>query len=425
MTAYLLGPVPTGVIHLHKTRSMRLIVRPVGSPASAAVLAAQGKAAEAAAKAKSLIASGVDLATALLLTDVSGEVAAALAAQTAAMDQAIVIENLEGNNGLEMQFQVRRGIDMSTSTASVKIFNLPESDLKRIAGEAREIGRIEDVDLGGPVWSIGQLDDVGSEATTPEALGYATVELQAGYDGNLSTIFAGTLMDCSTTDELGQTRDSNGRFTSSRYVGVTSETTLTASSGISQVALSSAAQTFEAGTSTFAILDALRRTLKLGPGNCTPDTWLRYIVEAALHTNKLGQAIFSATSLLTAPYIITDAADEQLEQFLKYSGVKYFIDQGELWLVPRIGFIEGTPAKLEPMKERPRTTTSGQLECKSFLSPGVRPGYLVTLDADDVDPVLSGTYRCDNLQHDISSSANEEATTIVQLSQRQPLLAAP
>lgn len=391
---------------LHQRRSLRLIVRPASTPASAAVQAAAEKAA-------ALINAGTDPALAQLLVEIE-------TLKGSAASEEIIIDNLEGNEGLEMQFQVRRGIDMANSSAQVKIFNLPDSDLARIAGEAKEIGRIEDIDLGGALWPIGADDEVGGQAT-PASLGYAGVELQAGYDGNLSTIFTGTLMGCMTTDELGQTRDDKGRFTSGRMHGVTSETTLTASSGIVQSALSSACQTFEAGTQSFAVLDALRRTLRLGPGNCTQENWLRFLNQAALHMNKGGQALFSATSTLGAPYVITDAADEQLEQFLKYTGVRHFIDEGELWLVPRIGFIDGTPARLEPLKERPRSTPSGQLEVKVYLSPGVKPGHLVALDASEVDATVSGEYRVDHLDHDISSSANEEASTTLLLAQRQPV----
>lgn len=391
---------------LHRTRSMRLIVRPAITPTSPAIQAA-------AAKAAALIDSGTDPALAQLLVDIEG-------LKGAAQQEEIIIENLEGNEGLEMQFSVRRGVDMRTSSAMVKIFNLPDNDLQRMAGASRTIGRIEDVDLGGPVWSIGMLDEVGTQAT-PAALGYAAVELQAGYDGALSTIFAGTLMDCMTSDEHGQTQGSDGRSTPGRMHGITSETTLTASSGIAQVTLSSAGQTFAAGSSSFAVLDTLRRVLKLGPGNCSQDTWLRFLNQSALHTNKNGQALFSATSVLAAPYIVTDAADEQLEQFLKYTGIRYFIDEGELWLVPRIGYIAGPPAKLEPLKERPRPTPSGQLEVRAYLSVGARPGHLVDLDDPDIEPSLVGSYRCDHVDHDIGSNASEEASTTLLLSQRRPL----
>lgn len=407
---------------LHKTRSMRLIIRPASTPASAALQAAQAKAGQAADEAKKLLGQGLSLEAALLLTDVSGGVAAVLAAEGAAKATEIVIENLEGNNGLEMRFVVRRGIDMATSSAAITIFNLPDSDLARIAGEARSIGRIEDIDLGGALWPIGADESPdGAGQATPASLGYAGVELQAGYDGNLSTIFAGTLMGCDTNDELGQTRDWQGRFTSGKMHGVTSETTLTASSGIVQSALSSACQTFEAGTNSFTVLDALRRTLRLGPGNCTPENWLKFLNQAALHKNKSGQALFSATSALSAPYIIADAADEQLEQFLKYTGVRHFVDEGQLWLVPRIGFIDGTPARLDRLKERPRSTPSGQLECKVFLTPGVQPGHLVVLDEQGIDETLAGEYRVEHFDHEVSSNAGEEASTTLLLAQRHPV----
>lgn len=373
---------------LYGTRSLRAVIRPVNTGPSAAVLEVAKKAAA--------IRGVAGLAPAYQLLTL--ELERLKAAESASE---IVLENLEGNNGLEMQFSVRRGIDMLTSSGMLKIFNLPEEMRSRIAGEVRTIGRIEDVDLGGPVWPIGMLDDIGSQAT-PAALGYATVEIQAGYDGSLSTIFAGTLMDCQVVDDR-----------------VTSETTLYASSGIAQVALSSAGQTFAAGTATFAVLDTLRRVLKLGPGNCTQETWLNFISQAALHTNKNGAALFSASSVLAAPYIVTDAADQQLEQFLAYSGVRHFIDEGELWLVPRVGFIPGAPAKLGRLKERPRRTPSGQLDCKAFFSGDVRPGRLVYVDATGVDPALTGTYRCDNLSHDGGTNASEEYSTQVLVSQRQ------
>lgn len=185
---------------LYGTRSLRAVIRPVNTGPSAAVLEVAKKAAA--------IRGVAGLAPAYQLLTL--ELERLKAAESASE---LVLENLEGNNGLEMQFSVRRGIDMLTSSGMLKIFNLPEEMRSRIAGEVRTIGRIEDVDLGGPVWPIGMLDDLEAQAT-PAALGYATVEIQAGYDGALSTIFSGTLTDCIPSDD-----------------GVTSETSLYASSG--------------------------------------------------------------------------------------------------------------------------------------------------------------------------------------------------
>lgn len=334
---------------LHKTRSMRLVIRPVLS------------------------------------------------------DQEIVIENLEGNEGLEMQFQVRRSINSTTSSGSVTIYNLPRSLRGLVEGEARRIGNIDDLIEDGTLWSIGPLDEVGSQAT-PANQGYATIEIQAGYDGAVSTIFLGTTLDTVTKDDT-----------------ITIETVITASSGISQVALSVANQTFDRGTDTFVVLDALRRTLKLGPGNCTPANWAKFLADAALVKNRGGQSIFAQSSVLSAPYMVTDAADQQLDEFLKYTGVRWFIDEGELWLMPRLGYIEGPVARLEPLKERPARNPAGLLVCRAFLTPSAKPGRQVLLDGTGVDDAVTALYRCDEVAHDGDTNASGEYSTTVTLSHRRPV----
>lgn len=318
-------------------------------------------------------------------------------------DKEIVIENLSGNEGLEMQFQVKRSINETTSSGSVTIFNLPRSLRGLVEGEARRIGNIDDLIEDGTLWSVGLLDEIGAPAT-PANQGYATIEIQAGYDGALSTIFFGTMLHSETRDDT-----------------ITVETVINASSGISQVALSQANQSFDRGTDSFVVLNYLRRVLKLGPGNCTPENWSKFLADAAGVRNRAGQTVFTQASVLAAPYVVTDAADQQLDDFLKYTGVRWFIDEGELWLLPRLGYIEGPVARLEPLKERPARNDAGLLVCRCFLTAAVKPGRQVLLDGTGVDDAVTALYRCDVAEHDGDTNASGEYSTTVTLSQRRPV----
>ncbi|MBL8971737.1 MAG: hypothetical protein JNK56_14190 [Myxococcales bacterium] len=354
---------------LHRTRSMRLIVRPIG------------------------------------------------------VAQQVVIENMSGNEGLEMQFSVRRSIGDSTSSGQVTVFNLPDSIRSLIEGQGSRVGNIDDLIEDGTLWSVGP-EESDDEATVASQQGYATIELQAGYDEAVSTIFSGTAIFTQTVPTATSPtprRDSDGRFAKAVLgAGITTETVIVASSGIAQVALSQANETFARGTDTFVILEHLRRVLKLGPGNCTPANWLKFLAGAAGAINKNGQSLFSQTSVLASSFTVTDNAAQQLEEFLRFTGIRYFVDAGELWLLPRQGFIEGPIVTLEPLKEAPRRPRPGHLECKAFLTPAIAPGHLVRVDATGIDTTSSGVYRCDEVMHTIGSSAAEEAETTVHLSRRQP-----
>lgn len=321
-------------------------------------------------------------------------------------DQVVVFENLEANEGLEMQFSVRRSINSTTSSGQAIVYNLPASVRGIIEGQSRRIGNIDDLLVDGTLWSTGPADVEEDEATTSAGQGYAAIQIEAGYDGALSTIFSGTAIFAETG--LAAT------------AGITTETLITASSGIAQVALGVANQTFAKGTDTFQVLDYLRRVLKLGPGNTTPANWSRFLADAAGAINRNGQSLFSQTSILAAAYTVTESADQQLEEFLRYTGIRYFIDEGELWLLPRQGFIDGPIAQLEPLLEAPRRPRPGQLECKAYLTPAVAPGRLVRVDATGIDDAASGVYRCDDVAHNIGSSASEEAETTVLLSLKRP-----
>jgi len=336
----------------------------------------------------------------------------------------IVVENMSGNEGLEMQFSVRRSIGDSASTGQAVIFNLPDSIRTLIEGQGSRVGNIDDLIEDGTLWSVGE-EASDDETAIASQQGYATIELQAGYDGSVSTIFSGTAIFTQTVPSASSStprRDSEGRFAKAVLgAGITTETTIIASSGIAQVALSQANETFAKGTDTFVILEHLRRVLKLGPGNCTPINWLKYLADAAGAINKNGQSLFSQTSVLSSSFTVTDNAAQQLEEFLRFTGLRYFVDDGQLWLLPRQGFIEGPIVTLEQLKEAPRRPRPGHLECKAFLTPAVAPGHLVRVDATDIDTTSSGVYRCDEVMHVIGSSAAEEADTTVHLSRRQPL----
>lgn len=335
-------------------------------------------------------------------------------------EQVVVIENLEGNEGLEMQFSVRRGIDNTTSSGQATIYNLPPEIRSIIEGQSRRIGNIDDLLADGTLWTTGPSDDQQDEAAVSRSQGYATVLLEAGYDGALSTIFSGTAIfaqtEASSVDS--KRRDRQGRVILAPTAGITTETIISASSGIAQVALGVANQTFARGTDTFQVLDYLRRVLKLGPGNVTSTNWQRFLADAAGAINRNGQSLFSQTSVLSSAYTVTEAADQQLEEFLRFTGIRFFVDEGELWLLPRQGFIDGPIAQLEPLKETPRRPRPGQLECKAYLSPAVAPGRLVRVD--DATGAASGVYRCDTVAHNIGSNASEEAETVVLLSLKRP-----
>lgn len=278
----------------------------------------------------------------------------------------VVVENLEGDQGFRVEFEARRSMDERPGEFSVTAYNLPPDALGAI--EAAQVRRVDDLDallVGAGL----QSQVVAADGSDALAAGFCVVELEAGYDGVLSRVFRA----------VGATIESD------RVDGdVTSRVVLTAAENLDGVLLGLPQATFPAGTTTYEVVDYLRRLAGLGPGNLTPAT-----LAAILGDSKL-----------SSPYHVSGGqALGLLQQVLQYLSFRWFVDDREIWICGRDGVVNagGVPpwvadevGEPEPLLGRPRRRPGGSVEAECLLCPRLRVGRLVRLSEAGLALALQG-----------------------------------
>lgn len=310
---------------------------------------------------------------------------------TTAEGQVILVSNLDGDQGFRMNFSCRRAMDDAPGEFDVTVYNLPPDVLGQL--EAAQTRRVDDLDqllVGAGLQSASVAED-GSDAIKT---GFLVVELEAGYDEQLSRIFRAIGVRIFSRPDSSLT---------------TTLTTITAHETIDAVVLGLPLTTFAAGTPTYEVIDYLRKIAGLGPGNFSPTTL------AAL----LGD------SRLDSPYPISGGqALDRLRALLEYLPMRWFTDDRELWICGREG-VSGpnnsppwvTDEIFEPdiILSPPQRDDGGRIIVECLLSPRLRVGRLVrlteaglALPLQGLSPSLQqiqrarvppGLYRLDELEH--------------------------
>lgn len=308
---------------------------------------------------------------------------------TTAEGQQILVENMEGDEGFRIEFEAKRSMDQSPGEFSVTVYNLPPDVLGIL--QAAQIRRVDDLDQ----LMIGQV--LQSTVVTEEdatAAGYLVVELEAGYDGQVSRVFRAIGARVSSRPDSSL---------------ITTITTITAQENLAAAGLGLALQTFPAGSTTFELLDYLRGIAGLDSGNLSP----------ALLTSLLGD------SRLDSPFHVSGGqALDTLRDILKALSMRWFIDDRELWVCGREGYgIIGSPppwvqdeiGEPEILLSPPQRADGGRIIAECLLCPRLRPGRLVrltegglglasqglsaTLDQISRADVPPGLYRLDEINH--------------------------
>ncbi len=306
----------------------------------------------------------------------------------------VVMENMRGNNGFYMSFTCTRRMDETPGEATFTVRNLPPNVLGQL--QASQVSKPDDLDalLVGKNLQSSVVAQDGSDATKA---GFLILELEAGYDGNVSRLFKA----------IGSRIDSGPDSDD-----VTDVTTISANENLDGALLGLPLVAFSAGASTFSLVDYLRRIAGLGPGNLTP-------VNLAAHIGE---------STLSSPYVVSGGqALAHLRNVFAYQKLRWFIDDREIWICardevpspvnpPPMPWVnDGAPALLPPIITRPLRDEAGLVSITCFLAPGVRPGRLVRLTEDGLgltqqglSPSVAqarranippGLYRCEEVTH--------------------------
>ena len=317
---------------------------------------------------------------------------------TPADGEPVVISNMQGDEGFAVEFRVTRTMDDKLGSLEVTFRNLPPDLLGPIEGA--QVRRVDDIDaaLAGVQLFEDGPDQDGADAGPS---GFASIDVEAGYDGNLTRV--GRAVGCRI---LSDREDDD----------CTNVTTIHALENLDGLLLGVPSQTFPAGAGTHEAFDYLRRCLALGPGNATVDLWT-----AILGVSQF-QSPFHATS---------GDALELLRHLTQFLAVRWWVDDRQIWICGREGwanfgqvapYLPGAPKQLPPLLRRPRRVDGGEVECVTFLAPDVAPGELVvlsdaTLTFPGVTPsqqeilradVPPGVYRVQVISHAGSSSDDGE-----------------
>ena len=293
--------------------------------------------------------------------------------------QRVTVENLRGDNGCAMSFSATRKMDEYPGEFEVRAYNLPADVLGVI--EYAQTRRVNDLDklLSGLTLKTGIVDPLGDDAL---AAGFCQVELEAGYDGVMSRVFKAI----------------GSRIVSARIDDdMTEETVIEAVEDLDAVLLGVPQASFPPGSSTFEVVDYLRKIAGLGPGNLTPANFAALLGESKLDSGyhcSGGQAL------------------SHLRNVLQYLPLRWFVDDREIWICgrddqPNPG---GVPAYVvdqiidpEILTARPQRVDGGRVRVECFLCPRAVVGRLVRLTPGGLGLVSQG----------LSASAKQQANALV------------
>ena len=320
--------------------------------------------------------------------------------------QVLVVENMDGNAGFFLAFECTRSMDDTPGECSVRALNLPPDVIG--AMEAAQVARVDDLDA----LLVGKnlLPQIAADGSDALAAGFLIMEVEAGYDGNVSRLFKAV-----------------GARSSSAPDGddVTDVTTIRATENLDGALLGLPVSAFPSGSSLFSVVDYLRRAAGLGEGNLSP---------AAL-------ASIIGESTISSPYVVSGGqALAHLNSVLQYLPLRWFIDDRDIWLCARDEVPspvvppadpwvnDGPPEMLPPIIGRPQRDDAGFVTVTCLLTGAVRPGRLVRLTTDGLGltqeglspsvaqvrraNVPPGRYRVESVSHRGDTGGGEFSTTI-------------
>lgn len=321
--------------------------------------------------------------------------------------QVVTVENMDGNNGFFLAFDCMRSMDESPGECTVTAYNLPPNVLGLI--EAAQVAKVDDIDA----LLVGKnlLPQIAADGSDATAAGFLIMEIEAGYDGDVSRVFK------AVGARLSSTPDGDD---------VTLITTIRATENLDGALLGLPVSAFNAGSSLFSVVDYLRRAAGLGEGNLSPAT-----IESIL-----------GKSTISSPYVVSGGqALDHIKNVLQYLPIRWFIDDRDIWLCARDEVpspvippanpwvADAPPELLPPIVTRPQRDDAGRVNVTTLLAPYVRPGRLVRLTVDGLAlaqqglsasaaqvaraNVPPGRYRVESVQHRGSTGSGDFLTSMV------------
>lgn len=278
--------------------------------------------------------------------------------------EAITVTSRAGA-GLRITYDVVRTADAQPNRGTVSIYNASPTTRAKIRGKV-QTSRVLAVTPPSESSIFGGTGTLFAD--TPAAVAqryrYAYVTIRAGFDGVLSTVHEG----------------SSSRV-SDRNPGLDWVTTLELDDGDAALSHADAGRTFAPGSEVWEAVDYLRKESGLISGNFTRKTW------DSLDT--FGGVLGGAQYFATAYSPLGDPA-EQLSLVLEAYGIRWFVDQGQAWLLGKDGYLPEPIVDLGVPREEPEDTDEGIL-VNVLHNPRIRPGVRARVNSRrSPDRVVAG-----------------------------------
>jgi hypothetical protein len=280
--------------------------------------------------------------------------------------QTITVENMVGDEGFRMAFDCRRTMDETPGEFQVTIWNMdPEAIAILNGAQTTKIDDIDQIMVGKQLQSA----TVAEDGVDAQGAGFFIVELEAGYDEQVSRVFKAIGARIKTGPDSSL---------------ITTVTTITAQEDLDGMLLGLPMTTFTAGTPTFELVDYLRNIAGLGPGNLTPATMFALLGD----------------SKLDCPFHVSGGqALDFLQVVLKWVPLRWFVDDRQFWVCGREGVSPpGSPPPWivdgiglpEPLLSPPQRDDAGRIVAECFLCPRLKVGRLVELSEAGLSLTMAG-----------------------------------
>lgn len=250
----------------------------------------------------------------------------------------VEITNIGQQQGLDVWFQVRRTLKAGEpNTADLKIYNLSDSSRKAIEQSSQTS------------------PSVTSAPGAPQT--FTPVKIEAGYKGNMPTIFLGEMRSAQTVTE-----------------GPDFVTELQTGDG-DQAAVVARINQSLGPTNAMNVAQALLSAAGIGTGNLSRVA-----------------SVLRAATLYQQGVTLKGNPVSKLTALCKSVGLEFSVQQGQAQFLSTGQPLDGSAYELSSdtgLVGSPSVDTKGVLSCMTLMLPGLRPGQLIFMNSRFVQ----GTYR--------------------------------
>ena len=277
---------------------------------------------------------------------------------------------------LAVGFQVTMSTTRQTNRANIQVAGLNRATRAQIAGVINGVTDLTNtfITLPGqdpPIVFGSTLFPSGIAKDETIRNGHAWVELDVGY----------------SPEKMSRVFEGSSHWARHQKVGPLWTTQLDVGDGLSTRLGGVTSRTFDPGATLFEAVEYCVRSMGVGRGNLTRDTF---------------KAAYGGNRSLTLPVGQTVEGDSvpALNALLAGSRVEWWIDRGDFWIVEKGKPLDSNPIEVAlglegGLRFDPQPVEGGGVMLNMWLRPDARIGRRIRVDAN----ILSGEYRLETVTH--------------------------